>query len=78
MPIKREFKPKDGSIGFVEVLTDEQNEKRTEALKRSPDVNKLGQPLILDGGRTKVYFKPGSNFEERSKHFLEIHKQFNP
>ena len=78
MPVQRIYKPKDGGIGLVEVLTLEQEVTRTEALKRSPDVNKLGQPLILDGGRTKVYFKPGSNFEERSKHFLEIHKQFNP
>lgn len=78
MPLKRIFKPKDGSISIKEVLTLEQEITRTDALKRTPDVNKLGQPLILDGGRTKVYFKPGSNFEERSKHFIETYKQFNP
>lgn len=77
MPIKRIFKPKDGSISIKEVLTLEQEITRTDALKRTPDVNKLGQPLILDGGRTKVYFKPGSNFEERSKHFIETYNKFN-
>jgi len=67
----RIYKPKDGSIGLKEVLTEEQILSREQAFKMSPDISKLSEPFITDNGRTMIYFRKGVDVQAKGQAFVE-------
>ena len=68
---QRIYKPKDGSIGLKEVLTEEQSLSREQALLKSPNLKNLSEPFITDNGRTMIYFRKGVDVQAKGQAFVE-------
>jgi len=71
MPTKRIFKPKDGSIELIPVLSEEEKLSREQAIKKSPDLKKLSEPFVTDNGRTLIYFKKGADVQAKGEEFVK-------